>query len=69
MRNLPQLKNKSKEIFGSIKNQEASKAGNGRNPLRKDILFTTRRNMGERTVPSSLSMLTTTIPCKRTREG
>ena len=39
-------KNRSKELFGSIKNQGSSKEGNRRQLFRKGSLFRTRRNRG-----------------------
>ena len=39
-------KNKSKELFGSIKNQGSSKEGNRRQPFRKGPLCRTRGNRG-----------------------
>ena len=39
-------KNKSKELFGSIKNQGSSKEGSRRQPFRKGPLFRSRGNRG-----------------------
>ena len=39
-------KNRSKELFGSIKNQGSSKKGNRRQPFRKDPLFRTIGSRG-----------------------
>ena len=39
-------KNRSKELFGSIKNQGSSKKGNRKHPFRKGPLFRTRGNRG-----------------------
>ena len=69
MRNLPQLKNKSKEIFCSIKSQGASKAGNRRNPFRKDTLFTTRRNMGRGLFPAVGQCLEQQYPARGQARG
>ena len=39
-------KNRSKELFGSIKNQGSFKEGSRRQPFRKDSLFRSRENRG-----------------------
>ena len=39
-------KNKSKELFGSIKNQGSSEEGSRRQPFRKGPLFRSRGNRG-----------------------
>ena len=39
-------KNRSKELFGSIKNQESSKEGSRRQPFQKGPLFRSRENRG-----------------------
>ena len=42
-------KNRSKELFGSIKNQGSFKEGNRRQPFRKGLLFRIRGNRGRGT--------------------
>ena len=69
MRNFPILKNKSKGLFGSIKNQGASKAGNRRHPFGKDTLFKTRRNKGRGLFPAVYQCLQQQYPARGQARG
>ena len=62
-------KNRSKELFGSIKNQGSSKEGKRRQPFQKRPLLRTRGNRGRGMFHSCWSNLATTIPYRRTTKG
>ena len=50
-------KNRSKKLFGSMKNQGSSKKGNRSQPFRKGPLFRARGNTDRRTFPATGQIL------------